>query len=97
MCLGIRHWIAITTDHINPSAAESSLKIMSYLIHTKGANVNHKNKAGETSLMLAAKLCEEDKVKLLLSSGADAGLGTPKGNPPFTFAADGVVQQSSNG
>jgi len=78
---------AISTDHINPSAAESSHKIMSYLIHTKGANVNHKNKAGETPLMLAAKLCEEDKVKLLLSSGADAGLSTPKGNTAFTFAA----------
>lgn len=88
---------AISADHISPAASERSLKIMDYLIHTKGANVNHKNKAGETPLMLAAKLCEDDKVKLLISSGADARLITPKGNTALIFAADSAAQQSSNG
>lgn len=79
------------SDHILMNAAlYASADCMEMLIK-KGADVNAKNKRGETALMWAAH--DLQKTKLLLASGANVNDTTKKGNTALLIACTGNNQQ----
>lgn len=69
-------------------------EIIRYLVTEQKANVNHKNKNGQTPLMMVAQGCLEEETKLLIQLGADAELKTPKGETAISFASERAARSS---
>jgi hypothetical protein len=64
------------------------LEQVKFLIDNCGANVNYQNKAGHTVLMLAVFNRKIEKIKLLLSRGANVNLESNFGSTALNHAID---------
>ncbi len=56
------------------------------MLITSGANVNHKNKKGETPLMIAVRKGQVEIVETLLINNADLSVKDEEGRTAFDYA-----------
>ncbi|MBV5329003.1 MAG: ankyrin repeat domain-containing protein [Chlorobium sp.] len=74
----------------------STLKIAELLLKKHGANVNPKNKFGQTPLMLAASAKASSMVKLLIEAGADVLMTDTWGKTALDYAKKSRHSDSEN-
>ena len=68
------------------NGAAGQLRVIRFLVEECGANVNHRNDEGITSLAAAAREGYRDIVEYLLSKGADPDLEAPAWAQPLQIA-----------
>jgi len=68
------------------AAFRGHLDVIQWLLENSGCDVNHRNHAGQTTLMMAALFGREEIIDLLLKHGADPGIQDAMGNRAATLA-----------
>ena len=69
------------------AAFRGHFDVIQWLLENSGCDVNHRNHAGQTSLMMAALFGREEIIDLLLKHDADPGIQDSMGNRAATLAA----------
>jgi hypothetical protein len=88
---------AVSTSYSRAETMNRSLEYIRYLVSVKSADINHKNKSGETPLMISAKGCGGAEVKLLLELGANTEIRDQNGDTALAMVSEKAAHESSHG